>query len=86
MAVGVPIQGGVVDGLADLLPRLEAAAFEGEGAQHLPPGFDQVQVGGVGRLEDELPAAVGQGEEQHIRGAVDVEVIAERVDALGVLG
>ena len=46
--------------LAELLPRLEPTALQRQGAQHLPPRLDQVEVGRVRRLEDELPAGMGQ--------------------------
>ena len=76
----VPVRGGAPDGFFDLGPGLEAAAFEGQRAQDLPPRFDQVQVSRVLGLEDELPARVGQSEEQHVGGAVDVEVVHHGVD------
>src|SRR3954451_1099762 len=68
------------DGIFDLGPGLETAAFEGQRAQDLPPRFDQVQVSRVLGLEHELPARVGQSEEQHVGGAVDVEVVHHGVD------
>src|SRR3712207_6222337 len=34
-------------------------------------------------LEHELPARMGQGEEQHVHAAVDVEVVDHGVDPLG---
>src|SRR3954447_11526158 len=67
----VPVRGGAPDGLFNLGPGLEAAALEGQRAQDLPPRFDQVQVGRVLGLEHELPARVGQSEEQNIGRAVD---------------
>src|SRR3954463_7099807 len=80
MLVRVPVRGGAPDGFFDLGPGLEAAAFEGQRAQDLPPRFDQVQVSRVLGLEHELPARVGQSEEQHVGGAVDVEVVHHGVD------
>jgi hypothetical protein len=44
MLVGIPIGGSGFDGLHDLLPGLKALAFERQGAQDLPPRFDQIQV------------------------------------------
>ena len=76
----VPVCGGTLDGLFDLGPGSEAAPFESQGAQDLPPRFDQVQVSRVLGLEHELPARVGQSEEQHVGGAVDVEVVHHGVD------
>src|SRR5215212_5790646 len=84
MLVLVPVRGGAPDGFFDLGPGLEAAALERQRAQDLPPRFDQVQVGRVLGLEDELPARVGQSEEQHVGGAVDVEVVHHGVDPLDI--
>src|SRR3712207_9381865 len=46
---------------------LEPAPFQSQGAQHLPLRLDQVQIGGIRGLEDELPARVKQAEQQHVR-------------------
>src|SRR3954447_18549280 len=59
MLVRVAVRGGAPDGFFDLGPGLEAAAFEGQRAQDLPPRFDQVQVSRVLGLEHELPARGG---------------------------
>src|SRR4051794_26571078 len=79
----VPVGGGALDGLLDLGPGVEPSALEGQRAQHLPPRLDEVQVGRVLRLEHELPARVGQGEQQHVHAAADVEVVDHSVDPLG---
>src|SRR5215212_8581818 len=84
MLVRVPVRGGAPDGFFDLGPGLEAAALERPRAQDLPPRFDQVQVGRILGLEHELPARVGQSEEQHVGGAVDVEVVHHGVDPLDI--
>src|SRR3954447_10448528 len=82
MLVRVPVRGGTLDGFFDLGPGFEAAPFESQRAQDLPPRLNQVQVGRVFGLEHELPARVGQSEEQHIGRAVDVEVVHHGVDPL----
>ena len=82
MLVRVPVRGGTLDGLFDLGPGFEAAPFEGQRAQDLPPRLNQVQVGRVFGLEHELPARVGQSKEQHIGRAVDVEIVHHGVDPL----
>jgi len=69
--------------LGALVPGLKAAAFERQAPQDLPPGFDQVKVSGLGRLEDEMPARVGQGKKEHVRGAVSREVIHDGEDRWG---
>lgn len=75
MLVGIPIRRGLLDGLLDFLPGLETSAFERQRFEGLPPGFNQVQVGGVGRLEDELPTWIGQVEEQDIDGSMHGQMI-----------
>src|SRR4051794_20053458 len=80
--VRVPIRGGAPDGFFDLGPSLEATAFQRQRAQDLPPRFDQVQIGRILGLENELPARMGEREQQHIGGTVDVEVVHHRVDPL----
>src|SRR5215203_2499175 len=79
----VPVCSGTLDSLLDLGPGVEPSALESQRAQHLPPRLDEVQVGRILRLEDELPAWVGQGEQQHVDAAVDVEVVDDGVDPLG---
>src|SRR3982751_1577747 len=80
MLVLVPVCGGTPDGLFDLRPSLEAAPFEGQRAQDLPPRLDQVEIGRVFGLEHEFPARVGQSEEQHIGRAVRVQVVHHGID------
>ena len=60
VAMRIPVSGGRLDRLGHLGPGLKAAAFERQPSQGLPPGFDQVEVSGIGRLEDKMPARVGQ--------------------------
>src|SRR3954465_1196007 len=60
MPVIVPVRRGPCDGLLDLGPGLEAASFQSQRAQRLPPRFDQVQVRRVDGLEHELPARMQQ--------------------------
>ena len=81
--VCVPLGGGTLDGLFDFGPSFEAAALEGQRAQHLPPRLDKIEVGRILRLEHELPAWVSQSKQQHVRAGVDVEVIDDGVDPLG---
>ncbi len=61
--MSVPVGGRGFNSLFDLFPTLEATAFGCEGAKHLPPRFDQVEIGGIGRLEDKLPPRMVQAEE-----------------------
>src|SRR5690348_7803608 len=78
--VRVPVCCGAADGLFDLGPGLETAALQCQRAQDLPPRLDQVQIGGILGLEHELPARVGEREQENIGGAVDVEIVHHRVD------
>jgi hypothetical protein len=83
MAMRVPVSAGLLDGSGHLGPGLKAAAFERQHPQRLPPGFDQVEVSGIGGLEHKMPARVGQREQQHVGGPVRGEVVD---DGKGLLG
>ena len=76
MLVLVPVGGGAFNRLLDLGPSLKASPFQGQGAQHLPPRLDQVEISGIGGLKDELPAGVKQAEQQHVGRAVSAEVVS----------
>src|SRR3954469_327089 len=82
MLVLVPVGGCAFDGLFDLGPGLEASTLQRQGAHDLPPGLDQVQVGRVLGLEDELPARMEQAEQKHVRRAVGIEVVDDCIDTL----
>ena len=56
--VRVPVGRRLEHRLFNLSPGLEATTFQRQRAQDLPPRLDQVQVGRVLGLEDELPAGV----------------------------
>src|SRR5207237_7033532 len=43
----VPVGGRVCDRLGELLAGREAPALAGERAENLPPGLDQIEVGGT---------------------------------------
>ena len=75
MLVVVPVGGGAFNRLLDLGPGLEPATFQSQGAEHLPPWLDQVEVGCILGLEDELPARMEQAEQQHVGRAVGAEVV-----------
>src|SRR5260370_30147161 len=82
MLVGIPISRRLPHGSSQVLPGREPPPLEGQRTEHLPPRLDQVEVGGVGGLEDELPARMGQAEEQHVVGMVDVEIVQDGVHPL----
>ena len=81
MTRSIPAGSGSLNGLADLLPGMKASSFERQRTQHLPPGFNQVEIGGVPGLKDEYPAGMAQTEEQHVRCAVSTEVIDNGIHA-----
>jgi len=60
MPMGLPLTDRRLDGLADVGPGLKVSALERKRPQDFPPGLDEVAVGGIDRLEDELPAWMGQ--------------------------
>src|SRR5947209_10798367 len=74
MLVGVPVLGGTLHGQLNLGPGIKPTPLQCKRAQHLPPRLQQVQIGGIDRLEHELPARVGQREQQHVHGSVGVEI------------
>jgi hypothetical protein len=80
MPMPVPVGRRLVDGPAHLLPRLEPTPLQRQRLEHLPPRLDQVQVRGVHRLEDELPAGMRQAEQQHVGRPVGTQVVEDRVD------
>src|SRR5215472_9352735 len=86
MTMGIPVGGCLSDGLTDLFPGLETSPLESQGAQRLPPGLNQVQVGCVGRLKDKFPAWMLQGKQQHVSRSMHGQIIQDGVDALDALG
>src|SRR5579871_1918411 len=86
MFMCIPISRCFLYRLLDLFPGLEASPLERERLERFPPGFNQVQVGGVGGLKDKLPARIGQIEEQHVDGSVHRQVIEYGVNSLHVFG
>jgi hypothetical protein len=84
MAVPVPVGGRLRDGAADFLPRREPPPLQRQALEHLPPRLDQVEVGGVLRLEDELPPRVRQAKQQHVGGPVRLQVVDDGVHPLGL--
>src|ERR671913_606891 len=82
MLVLIPVGGGAFNRLLDLGPGFESSTFQSQGAEHLPPGLDQVEVGCILGLEDELPARMEQAEQQHVGRAVSAEVVSDRINPL----
>lgn len=86
MLVGIPINGGALHGLPNLLPGLKASPFEREGAQGLPPGLDQVEIGCIGGLIHKLPTLMLEYEEQQIVAMVHLQVVHDGIDMLYLSG
>ena len=84
--MGIPVGGSRLDGSADFIPGFKTATLQGQRTQHFPPGFDQVQIGGILGLKDKFPARVSQTEQQHIGGAMRAEIIDDGVDPLNFSG
>jgi hypothetical protein len=84
MTMSVPILGGLFDRLLDLLPRLEPAALHGEGPEHLQPRLDQVQIGPIPGLEDELPPLVVQREQQYVRSGGELATPSDTSSVSGL--
>jgi hypothetical protein len=82
MLMGIPVGGGRLDRLYNLLPGLKASTFECERAQDLPPRFDQIEIGGIRRLIDKLPALMMDHEEQQIVAMMHLQIIHDGVNAL----
>ncbi len=75
----IPVGGGAVDRIADLVPVLKPPARQCQRAQDLPPRLDQVEIGGVFGLEHHLPARMGEQKQQHVRRAMRAQVVHDRV-------
>ncbi len=86
MLVRIPVSGRFLYRLLDFLPGLKAPPFEGQRLERLPPGLDQVQVRRIRRLENKLPARVGQIEEQDIDSPMHRQVVQHSVDPLYLFG
>ncbi len=84
MLMGIPVGRGRLDGFNDLLPGLKASAFERQRTQDLPPGFNQIQVGGIRGLIDELPTRMMDHEQQQVTAMVHLQIVHDGVDALFV--
>src|ERR1051325_4831006 len=79
----VPVRGGASDSLLDLGPSLEAAALERQRAQDFSPRLDQIQVSRILGLEHKIPARGGEREQEHISGAMEIEVVHHCIGPLG---
>src|SRR5260370_39863048 len=60
MAMRVPVGRRRRNGLTHLVPVRKPSPLEGQRPQDRPPGLNQVQVGGVCGVKDELPARMSQ--------------------------
>ncbi len=84
MLMGIPVGRGRLDRRLDLLPGLKASAFERQRAQDLPPRFNQIQVGRIRGLIDELPTRMMDHKQQQVATMMHLEIVQDGVDALTV--
>lgn len=82
--MGIPVSSRIVNGLTQLAPGLESAPFQRQRAQHLPPRLDEVEIGGVLWLEDELPAWMRDRKQEHISRPMSAQVVQNRANAIGL--
>src|SRR5450759_406086 len=82
MRMRIPVGGGRFNRINDLLTGGKPTPFEGERAQRLPPGLNQVQVRRILGLIDELPTRMMQREEQQIIAMVDIQIVHNGRDTL----
>ena len=82
MLVGIPVGGGRLDRILNLLPGLKAPAFKSQRPQDLPPGFNEIEIGGICRLIDTFPAWMMDHEQQQIPAMMHLQIIHDGIDAL----
>ena len=85
MPMGIPVGCSLTNCLAQLLPGFETPSFQRQRTQDFPPRLDQVQVGGIFGLEDELPALVGQAKQEHVGCAMRTQVVQDGIDPFSIL-
>ena len=84
MLVGIPVGRGRLHRFLNLLPGLKALAFESQRTQDLPPGFDEIEIGGIRRLIDELPARMMDHKQQQVSAMMHLQIVHDGRDALFV--
>ena len=84
MTMSVPISRGSFNRLLNFRPSFKAATFERERAQRLPPRLDQVEIGGILRLKDELPTRMLQTKQENITRAMRTQVINNCIDTIEI--
>ncbi len=84
--MSVPVQGCLSHRVHHFLPCLEPSALDRARAQNVPPRLNQVQVGSIFWLKDELPAWVRKLEEQHVPCAMHIEMVHSSVHSLDLSG
>ena len=84
--MSIPIGSCFGHSITDLLPGLEALAFERNGSQRLAPGLNQIQVGGICWLENEFPVWMSQAEQQPAGCSMHRQNIQDCRDALHLGG
>ena len=75
--MSIPVSQGCGQSQHQFIGGLKTLALEGQGAQLLPPGFDEIEPAGVGRDEEQLnfrPSGQGQFD---LSAFVDTQVILD---------
>src|SRR5262245_22159055 len=84
MTMSVPISCGSFNCLLNFRPSFKAATSERERAQRLPPRLDQIEIGGILRLKDELPTRMLQTKQENITRAMRTQVINNCIDTIEI--
>ena len=74
----VPVGRRLVHGQAHLLPVLETPPLQGQTPQHLAPWLDQVRGRRLLGLGDKLPPGIRQGEQEHVRRSMRLQIVHDR--------
>lgn len=82
--MGVPIGGGVAEGLRDVWPIAKVLAFECQRSQDTPPSLNEIEVTAAGWDKEEFPARMGQHEEQDLESIVAAEIVEYGDDLHGL--
>jgi hypothetical protein len=85
MTMSVSISSGGFNCLLNFRPSFKAATFERERAQRLPPRLDQVEIGSILRLKDELPTRMLQTKRRSKKSGGDSRNRAESEEMEGRL-
>ena len=78
MTTLIPIMGSKGDSLCQVIGARKSPPFERQGAQRFPPGFDQVQPGGIGWLKEKANAGMGQCPQLNIQSTMNRQIVQDQ--------